>query len=183
MFVPHKPNLSLDVYRNTDRCVCGASAVNTCHNGENSGYCSECAKKREEFVKENIGNIFVGNEESLEFSVLNILENIRISTFEERINYMINKFFANQQDSNYKKLNEPYEDEIFIRNLSYEKIDMIKKFIHSISETNTKNSSKKINKIIKYYIEELNNMLISERDRVDELNAKLGGYSYEKRKA
>ena len=62
MFVPHKPNLSLDVYRNSDRCVCGASATGTYHSGENSGYCLECAQKREEFVKENVGNIFIGTE-------------------------------------------------------------------------------------------------------------------------
>ena len=59
---------------------------------------------------------------------------------------------------------------------------MLKKFIQSISINNTKNSSKKFNKSIKYYIEELNKMLMYERDRVDELNASLGGYAYEKRK-
>ena len=42
--------------------------------------------------------------------------------------------------------------------------------------------SNKINNVFQYYIDELNKRLISARDKVDELNAMLGGYSYTKRK-
>lgn len=182
MFVPHEPVLSLDVYRNTDRCVCGASSIATYRDGENRGYCPECAKKRENFVKKIIGNIFIGKENSLEYSVLSIVENIRINIFEERINYIINKFYAEQQNSNCTRLNEPYHDKTFIRNLTYEEITMLKNFINSIDVMISNNNSNKINNVFQYYIDELNKRLISARDKVDELNAMLGGYSYTKRK-
>ena len=52
MFVPHSPDMVYDVERHSDRCVCGCSALATCHdyNSVNCGYCESCAKKRADFV-------------------------------------------------------------------------------------------------------------------------------------
>ena len=69
MFVPHSPDMVYDVERHSDRCVCGCSALATCHdyNSVNCGYCDSCAKKRTDFVNDITGVISVGEENSFEY--------------------------------------------------------------------------------------------------------------------
>lgn len=50
MFVAHEPKLCFDVFRQNDRCVCGASALMTHYEAINNGYCETCAKKEKNLL-------------------------------------------------------------------------------------------------------------------------------------
>ena len=75
-----------DVERHSDRCVCGCSALATCHdyNSVNCGYCESCAKKRTDFVTDITGVISVGEENCFEYAILATIENIRQNIFKEQ---------------------------------------------------------------------------------------------------
>ena len=117
MFVPYEPQLLFDVKRLTDRCVCGASATRTKHEGINNGYCPDCAKKRTEFVNKIIGSIEISTSKA-NTPALDSLEKIRKNILQERFCYMIDSYFALHQNENFS---EPYEDLSFIEKVYREK--------------------------------------------------------------
>lgn len=116
MFVPYNPDLCFDVFRPTDRCVCGASAVVTAKKGIDTGYCAECAKKRNEFIDEVIGNIEM--EQGLVPKSLVALEEIRKNILKERFCYMIDRYFASHQKEEFSL---PYDDLSFLEKIYREK--------------------------------------------------------------
>ncbi len=124
MFVPHEPELCLDVYKAGDRCVCGRSALVTSHDGVASGYCESCEEKRDKFVNSIIGNIDIQKNKS-NISII-VLEELRKNILKERFYYMVNYYFASNQD---KPFSEPYEDDDFLEKVYREKINLMKDFI------------------------------------------------------
>lgn len=184
MFVPHSPDMVYDVERRSDRCVCGCSALATCHdyNSVNCGYCDSCAKKRTDFVNDITGIISVGEENSFEYAILATIENIRQNIFKERFYYMVDNYFGQHQNNS--EFTEPYDDASFIAKVYREKNSMMQTFISSIVLQNENKFSKsnKINRIFSYYKSELEATIKKDDDILEEWTAKAGGYSYKKAK-
>lgn len=182
MFVPYEPDMVFDVERHSDRCVCGASATGTCHKPDhvNYGYCHHCGEKRKKFVEEVTSEIYIDKENSFEYSILNVIESLRQSIFQERFYYMVDKYFVEHQNDD--EFKEPYEDKSFLAKVYREKRQMTKQFLSTITLQNYKkfSLSNKINTIYSYYKSELNKMFEANGDSLDELTADIGGYPYKK---
>lgn len=178
MFVPYEPDLCFDVERHTDRCVCGCSALKTSRTGINTGYCNECAEKRKEFVEGIVGNIYL-EEKNTVYIMLNIIENLRKSFLQERIYYMVDRYFGIHQFENFQ---EPYENDSFVAQVYREKHNLMETFMSNIPSSL---QSKRIfdnNKVYDCYLYELNKMLQEDDDKLNEITARLGGYTYSKKK-
>ena len=184
MFVPHSPDMVFDVERHSDRCVCGCSALVTCHDYDSvdNGYCDSCAKKRTDFVNNITGVMSVGEENGFEYAILATIENIRQNIFKERFYYMVDNYF--EQHQNDSDFTEPYDDASFIAKVYREKNSMMQTFISSIVLQNENKFSKsnKINRIFSYYKSELEDTIEKDEDILEEWTAKAGGYSYKKAK-
>lgn len=161
--------------KSTNRCVCGCSSLITSHDGIDNGYCEGCAMKRKKFTDSIIGTIEIENKNTL-CNMINVIENLRKSFLQERIYFMIDKYFSEHQFENFK---EPYNDDEFIARVYKEKYSLMKTFMSSIF-LQTKAFSKDKH-FYDRYIEELNTMIKDDDDKLEEINAKLGGYSYSKK--
>ncbi len=188
MFVPHEPYNCFDVYRTNDRCVCGCSAITTSHEGDDRGYCSRCSDKRQLFVNSLIGEIYLGDDNSINKSILTVLEQMRKAFFKERLFYMIDTFFADNKEN--KKFTEPYQDDIFIANAYSEKLLMMDTFINSLNfgpiVSNKSFFHKKgiiecLPDVYSHYKNELLEMKEIDIDELGYYNSKIGGYSYTKK--
>lgn len=176
MFVPHKPDLCFDVEKHSDRCVCGNSALVTNHEGIDTGYCDECAKKRKDFVDNVVGNIIFEKNNTL-CSLLIIIENLRKSFLEERIYFMVDRYFFLHKGESFE---EPYEDENFIAQVYREKYNLMNTFMsNTFIQDNPKLSNKKD---YDNYVNSLNKMMQEDDDKLGEITARLCGYPYIKRK-
>lgn len=178
MFVSYKPDLCFDVQKHSDRCVCGSSALTTSHNGIDKGYCDKCAKKRKEFVECIVGDIYLG-EKNVVYSMLNIIEDIRKSFLQERIYYMIDRFFGIHQ---FEDFQEPYKNDEFVAQVYREKYNMMENFMSNIPSTLQSKGIFTNNKVYDYYIYELNKMMQDDDNKLGKITAKLGGYTYSKKK-
>ena len=177
MFVPHEPSCIFDVERHSDRCVCGRSAIITCHDPYDidDGYCDDCAKKRTDFVKKTIGEVSIDTQNTFFNSICYSYENIRKSILSERLYYMIDAYFGLHQDDEFS---EPYDNTYFVEQVYREKSIFMEKFISNIILPKGKLSRKE--KIIYDYILKLKAMYEADYEILGELCAKNGGYSYKK---
>lgn len=133
MFVSHIPDRIFDVERYEDRCVCGRSAVVTNHSGYNTGYCDECSEKRDKFVNRIVDNIDLYTNKK-EVNLALILEQIRKRTIQERLYYLIDKWFADENNNSVGNRNEPYKDKLFIVNCIQEKQDATNTLFHHFND-------------------------------------------------
>lgn len=175
MFVPHEPNNCFDVHRTDDRCVCGCSAISTNHQGNDNGYCPKCSEKRKMFVESVVGEIFIGDCNSVSHKILIVIEELRKVIFSERLYYMVDQFFNDYQND--ITFVEPYKDDIF--NAKVYSTTM--KVVPSIPEKvlySKKNIEKYISQAYKYYSEQLSLMIDFCVDEFCDLNSKIGGYKY-----
>ena len=183
MFVPHNPDRVFDVERHSDRCVCGRSALITCHDPYDidDGYCEVCAKKRTDFVNQVTGIIPIGKENSFEYSILDIIENIRQSVFKERFYYMVDNYFGQHQNDD--EFSEPYDNASFMAKIYREKYFMMHTFISSIILPKEKifSTLNRVGEIYSNYKSKLETMAEKDDEILEELTAKLGGYSYTKK--
>lgn len=181
MFVPYPPYNCFDVERTNDRCVCGFSSLVTINNGENAGYCMECASKREKFVNDIIGDIAIGEVASLEYIILNGIEAMRKEFYKERFYYMVDSFFAKHQ--NEEIFIEPYEKAEFIVHVYYEKqnmaelvsnqLEMIIQTLEKNMELDNRKNKKRKNEVLKVYRnykEKLESMRELDRNTISALN-------------
>lgn len=179
MFVGHKNSKSFDVFRNDDRCaICGASAIVTYRDGINCGYCYECAPKRTKFVEDIVGDILVGMQENYIGECLSGLEMMRKLFFQERIYYLIDKYYGDDIDINnefwgehldgYGEL-EFYDNKRFLEKVYDEKFEMMRNLISVINLEKEKAKSVKIKKAYELYLKELELMYEKDKDIVDNL--------------
>lgn len=174
MFVPYEPDSPLDIYRNNDRCVCGASALLTTKGGINHGYCNECAKKRQSFVVGKVNTVHVYKEEIFKSAIINTLESIRVSVIEERLYYLVDKFFYDNQSN--ETFIEPYERDDFKLKVLREKCRIQEAFIEKIPYTGTNEGlglivgrKKELEHIYNYYVRELKEINEQDKRRIDSL--------------
>ncbi len=188
MFVPYKPSRILDIQRKDDRCICCAtSALITYHDGINAGYCLQCAQKRQKFVENIIGNINLEKRVPIipAQSWINLIEQTRKNYMQERIYYMIDRFFANKPiPSTYNilkttKYEEPYQNDKFISQAYYEKAQMRKNFIQNLPNFLNDNLS---NQIYTLYLLELNKMYETDYKTLSKIDAKIEKYPYQEEK-
>ena len=167
MFVPYKPQLLFDVKRLTDRCVCGASATMTKHEGINNGYCPDCAKKRTEFVNKIIGSIEISTSKANN-PALDTLEKIRKNILQERFCYMIDSYFALHQNENFS---EPYEDLSFIEKVYREKQCLTTDLILPAFKTyiTSDNEKNKREKQYRAYYEKICKMYEEDEEKLEEV--------------
>ena len=177
MFVPYEPDLCFDVERHSDRCVCGCSALITSCTGINTGYCPECAKKRKEFVEGIVGNVYL-EKESVYYTMLNIIENLRKSFLQERIYYMVDKYFGIHQ---FDEFREPYENDSFVAQVYREKHNMMENFMSNMPSFLQSKRIFNNNKAYDCYLYELNKMLQEDDDKLGKVTARLGGYTFSKK--
>lgn len=118
MFVKQEPNYCFDLQRQEKKCVCG-NRLHIISQGINTGYCETCAEKRKKFVDSIVGSIVPLDDGNTINLMLNVIEDIRKKYIEERLYYMIDKFFLNQKAKIYY---QPYTDEDFIVKAYQEKI-------------------------------------------------------------
>lgn len=177
MFVPHKPSSIFDVEHHSDRCVCGRSALITCHDpyDVDNGYCDDCAKKRTDFVKKIVGEVSIDPKQNFSNSICYSYENIRKSMLSERLYYMIDAYFGLHQDDEFI---EPYDNTSFVEQVYREKNIFMEKFISNIMFPKEKLSRKE--KIIYDYVLSLKAMYEEDYETLGELCAKNGGYVYKK---
>lgn len=167
MFVAHEPKLCFDVFRQNDRCVCGASALMTHYEAINNGYCETCAKKRKEFIDKIMGNIKL--EEDINISI-KTLEQIRKNILQERFCHMIDQYFVDHEN---EPFSEPYESLSFIENVYREKRCLMNDFIlpafrSYISSDNGKRRIPKIEKQYNYYYKKLCEMHDADGEKLEE---------------
>lgn len=160
MFVPYEPDSPLDVYRNDEKCVCGASPILTNKGGENHGYCNSCAKKREKFAIYIIDSVFVDRDDKFRYAIINTLETIRVAAIKERIYYLVDKFFS--ENASNETFIEPYERSDFKLKVLREKCKIQEAFIEKIPFTETEEGlsilvgrKKELELIYNYYVKEL----------------------------
>lgn len=166
----NSPDLCFDVKRKSDRCVCGCSATTTNQDGIDAGYCDECAKIRRTFVEEVVGNICLPNAK-----VIDIIECIRKTFFQERVYYMVDKYVVTHHLTDLQKL---YEDNSFMAKVYREKYSMMQNFMLSLPQY--LQSKKDIRNVYDYYLAEINKMLESDYEKLEEFTARAGGYTYSK---
>lgn len=176
MFVGHKNSKSFDVFRNDDRCaICGVSAVVTYRDGIHCGYCYECAPKRTKFVEDIVGDILICMYENYIGDCLNGLEMMRKLFFQERIYYLIDKYYGDDKDINnefwgehldgYGEL-EFYDNKRFLEKVYDEKFEMMRNLIAAINLEIEKAKSLKIKKAYKYYLKDLEEMYECDKEKV-----------------
>ena len=180
MFIPYEPDSPLDVYRNDEKCVCGASTLLTNKGGENHGYCNACAKKRERFSISMIDTVYLRKDEKFKYAILNTLETIRISAIRERIFYLVDKFFS--ENASKETFIEPYDRSDFKLKVLREKCRIQEAFIEKIPFTETDeslslivNRKKELEYIYNYYVKELKNQNERDKRTIDSLCNELSG--------
>ncbi len=197
MFVPYKPTNCFDTYKGCDRCVCGVLAIVTNHQGENKSYCQDCFKKRNEFVNDIIGDIYIGEKGSLDYKILEVLEAMRKGFYKERLYYKVDSFFAENPriyEGRLIDFLEPYNDNIFIAGVYHEKQLIDERFITVLDEISkfqekkekppkltAINLKKRIPRIYDVYKKRLEEMREQDEETISVIHAKIGGYTHSKK--
>lgn len=169
MFICHDDKeLIFELKKSGDRCFCGCSATITCHEQSNidDGYCERCAEKRRVFVERVVGEILIGKKNSFEVSILNSIESMRQNILNERIFFVVDKYFCKHQKEKFK---EPYNDIYFLRTVYREKYFAMKIILNSIILDEKRHFSlfnvvDKTNKIYFNYVTELRKMVQNDSD-------------------
>jgi hypothetical protein len=134
MFVPHSLERIFDVENHNDRCVCGASAVVTSGSGYDKGYCHRCSSKRDKFINGIVGDIDMYADKN-ETELALILEQIRKRTIKERLYYLVDKWFVENNKSLHNH-GEPYADEDFFISCMREKNETTNILFHHLLDNN-----------------------------------------------
>lgn len=132
ILVPYKPTRIFDLQRknNEDYCTACGTYTNTKWRNENYNwwYCLKCSKKRNDFVNTIVGNVDVNcHEEEKELAL--ILELIRKRTIQERIYYLLDKWFVENENTE-----EPYNDKFFIAECLQEKQEAMNTLFHHYND-------------------------------------------------
>lgn len=172
MFVPYKPVSSLDVYRNSENCVCGATSVVTNKGGEHHGYCNECTRKREMFANNIINKISLDQDEIIDYAILSVLENIRITILKERIYYLIDTYYSENQNN--ETFKEPYKEPEFKLKVYREKIRIQTEFLKNIpyleiAKKFSYNKKEQISIIYNFYYKRIENQIEYDKNNVNAL--------------
>lgn len=179
MFVSHKISKSLDVFKNSDRCgMCGASAIATFKDGVNCGYCFECAPKRTAFVEEIVGNLEIIKYGYTSFEILSGMEMMRKLFFQERVYYLIDKYYGDDKDINNEFWGEHldgygeldfFDNHRFLEKVYDEKFSMMRNFINTIKLEITNAKTKNIKRSYEYYLKELEKMKENDIEKLDNI--------------
>ncbi|MDD3048382.1 MAG: hypothetical protein PHQ89_00100 [Bacilli bacterium] len=153
--------------RISDRCVCGASAIVT----GPEGYCNKCLNKRKDFLNNIIGEIFIGETSSTEFSILNVIENMRKKFTKERLCNLIDKFFVQHEN---EPFSQPYQDSSFLSTILREKHLISSEIFNSIKDVELKmpksgllNINNKIKKAYQNYLKSLLLMIETDKNKLE----------------
>jgi len=179
MFVPHKCSKSLDVFRNSDRCaMCGASAIATYRDGVNCGYCVNCAPKRTHFVENIVSEILFDKFDIYINDIISSMEMMRKLFFQERIYFLIDKYYGDDKDVNNEFWGEHldgygeldfYDNKRFLEKVYDEKFEMMRNLIEVINLEKEKAKSVKIKKAYELYLKELELMYEKDKNIVADL--------------
>lgn len=161
------------VYRASDRCVCGCSAVTTSNRYPDSGYCRTCSEKREQFVNSIIGDINLGKQDDICSIVLSQVEQVRKLMIREILYYII--------DSHYAKYNngagnfiEPYQKPNFVNHCLCVKSMAMEKLLETIVVPNFKSKNKFHDSLVEmqnWYLCQVREMLEVDLDTKNDLSA------------
>lgn len=181
MFVSYKPEMCFEVFRQDDRCVCGASALITSPQGEDMGYCKNCAKKRNDFFNQIVGDIYIGKN-NFQYQILCSIEEMRKLLIKERIYFIVDEFFYKNNSNIFC---EPYDDLTFLIRAYREKMEILHIILKSLD---CKININKLNLVMiknrdiyQYYKSEIEKMLNSDLETFQKLQAKQCGYVYTKK--
>lgn len=161
----------------SDKCICCG-----CIKQKNSiNYCEVCLKQIKKFVNNIVGNINIGNDDSIKNKLLSPLENFRSGMISEQINRMVDNYFLSH--INTKEFSELYNENMVVADAYKEKMLIMEMVIDLVPFTyETCNTHH--NKYLKYYAEymdKLEQMNIKDEEILKELTLTTIGYSYSKK--
>lgn len=167
MFVSYNEESCFDIKREESCCVvCGLDSSLTNQTGENTGYCGDCAEIRNAFIEQETGVMRISTEWGTPLSPFNnqifsSLEKIRINTFRERFNYIVDKYYFNDVSHDQPKSLDQNNELMII--ILKEKVKLYDNFINSLKGNAQKRSvwyrlistNAEVSTIYYYYVKSL----------------------------
>ena len=167
MAFSYKPLYIFDVQKRGDECVCGAAALITSHEGHDTGYCTECSKKRDNFVSSIVGHVNLTTYKPYFSSLIKIIEDNRKLMTSEKLYYFVDKFFDDNRNNPFE---EPYNNLNFIIKSYEQYIHDLEMFIKSLPKSINENGINKLeDEIYRNYISDLSKMLSDSIIKVNNL--------------